>query len=115
MPYAEQIGRLPHAPVCIGLGGTCTAAVSIARGRELHGDDADDITVSKAQLEAQWKMLAPMSLEERARVPGLPPTRALLMPTGLSILCAAMDLLHFDRVTSSGRNNLDGFMMEAGE
>ena len=37
------------------------------------------------------------------------------MPHGLSILLAAMALLHFDEITVSARTNLDGFLLEQEE
>ena len=56
-------------------------------------------------------MLASMTLEERMRVPGLPPARAMHFPHGLCILITALELCRFDRITISGKINLDGYLM----
>ena len=111
-PFAEKVRACRPAPQMIGLGGTCTAAVSIFHQTELHGEDADGKSISLDEVRRQWKLLAPMTQEERVRVPGLPVTRALMMPTGLCILLSVMELCGFDRITVSGRNNLVGWMMD---
>ena len=56
------------------------------------------------------RRIAPLTLEDRARIPGLYPERAAMMPHGLCILSAAMDLTGFDRITLSTRNNLDAIL-----
>ena len=51
--------------------------------------------------------ISDLSLKERANVPGLYPSRVHIMPHGLCILLAALELTGFDEFTVSTRNNLD--------
>lgn len=114
-PYAEKYRSLPPTPAMIGLGGTCTTAASIARGLEMHGEEADGKTVTLEEAKAQLALLSSLSMEERRRVPGLPPTRAAHMPHGLCILISALEAAGFSSLTVSGKTNLDGYLMAAPE
>ena len=110
-PYAKRLSALPPAPAMIGLGGSCTTAAAIIMGREAHGEAVEGKTVTRQQAMEQLNMLASMTLEERMRVPGLPPARAMHFPHGLCILITALELCRFDRITISGKINLDGYLM----
>lgn len=107
----EKFSALPPAPALIGLGGTCTTAAAIQMGRIAHGEAVEGQVVTRAEAERQLRLLAPLSMEERARVPGLPPARAIHMPHGLCILLAALTLCGMEQVTVSGRTNLDGYLL----
>ena len=109
-PYAEALRRLPPAPAMIGLGGSCTTSAAIALGREAHGEQAEGLVVTRAQAREQLALLSSLSVEERMRVPGLPPARALHMPHGLCILIAALEACGFETLTVSGKTNLDGYL-----
>ena len=56
-----------------------------------------------------------MTMEQRTRVPGLPPARAAHMPNGLCILIAALQLCGQAEITVSGRTNLDGYLLSLPE
>ena len=114
-PFCQALQAYPPAPALIGLGGTCTTAAAMRLGREAHGETVEGLRLSRDFLQAQWTLLAELPLEKRMQVPGLPPARAIHMPHGLSILLAAMALLHFDEITVSARTNLDGFLLEQEE
>ena len=114
-PLCQALRAYPPAPALIGLGGTCTTAAAMRLGREAHGETVEGLRLSRDFLQAQWTLLAELPLEKRMQVPGLPPARAIHMPHGLSILLAAMALLHFDEITVSARTNLDGFLLEQEE
>lgn len=109
-PYAEALRRLPPAPAMIGLGGSCTTSAAIALGREAHGEQAEGLVVTRVQAREQLALLSSLSVEERMRVPGLPPARALHMPHGLCILIAALEACGFETLTVSGKTNLDGYL-----
>ena len=109
-PYAEALRRLPPAPAMIGLGGSCTTSAAIALGREAHGEQAEGLVVTRAQARERLALLSSRSVEERMRVPGLPPARALRMPHGLCILIAALEACGFETLTVSGKTNLDGYL-----
>ena len=114
-PYAEKLRALPAAPAMIGLGGACTTSAAVAMGYEAHGEMVEGKIVTLESAREQLRMLAPLTLEERMRVPGLPPTRAVHMPHGLCILIAAMEESGFDRLTVSGRTNMDGYLLSMPE
>ena len=110
-PYAKQLSALPPAPVMIGLGGSCTTAAAMLLGREAHGEEIEGWTVTLADARRFLALLSPLSIEERQRVPGLPPRRAAHMPNGLCNLIAALEETGFDRLTVSIRTNLDGYLL----
>lgn len=110
-PLAEKILHFPMARGFIGLGGSCTTAAAIQMGRIAHGDQVEGEIVSFSEAKRQLQLLSALPLEERKKVPGLPPERAVHMPHGLCILIAAMELLQMDAITVSGRNNLDGYLL----
>ncbi len=110
-PYERQLSALPSAPAMIGLGGSCTTAAAITMGREAHGESVEGKTVTLRQAMDQLHLLSGMTIEERMRVPGLPPARAMHYPHGLCILITALQLCGFDKITISGKINLDGYLM----
>ena len=110
-PYERQLSALPSAPGMIGLGGSCTTAAAITMGREAHGESVEGKTVTLRQAMDQLHLLSGMTIEERMRVPGLPPARAMHYPLGLCILITALELCGFDKITISGKINLDGYLM----
>ena len=110
-PYARQLSALPPAPAMIGLGGSCTTAAAITMGREAHGEAVEGKTVTRQQAIEQLQLLSGMTIEERMRVPGLPPARAMHYPLGLCILITALELCGFDEITISGKINLDGYLL----
>ena len=109
-PFADRLSALPPAPALIGLGGSCTTAAAMLMGREAHNEAVEGQTVTLAQAMGQLDALSAMTLEERMRVPGLPPTRAAHICHGLCILITALELTGFDRLTVSGKTNLDGYL-----
>jgi len=84
-------------------------------GYEAHGETVEGKIVTLQAAREQLRMLAPMPLEERMKVPGLPPTRAVHMPHGLCILIAALEESGFQQLTVSGRTNLDGYLLSLPE
>lgn len=114
-PYTEKLRALPAAHAMIGLGGACTTSAAMTMGYEAHGEMVEGKIVTLESAREQLRMLAPLTLEERMRVPGLPPTRAVHMPHGLCILIAAMEESGFDRLTVSGRTNMDGYLLSMPE
>ena len=80
-------------------------------GREAHGELVEGKTVTRQQAIEQLQLLSGMTIEERMRVPGLPPARAMHYPLGLCILITALELCGFDKITISGKINLDGYLL----
>jgi len=114
-PYADRLRALPAAPEMMGLGGSCTTLAAMNLGREAHGEAVEGQTATLNDALRWLAALSQMSLEQRRQVPGLPPARAEHMPHGLCILVSALESCGFDRLTVSGKTNLDGFLMREAE
>ena len=114
-PYTDALRETAGGARFVGIGGTCTAAAGIDAGRFFDVDTMDGTAVSLKEARRQLQMLAGMTLAEREGVQGLPATRALHMPNGLCILIAVMELMGFDSLSVSGRNNLDGYLLSLEE
>ena len=110
-PYAAQYRALPPAPAMVGMGGSCTTSAAMLMGREAHDEGVEGKTVTLTWAREQLRLLSSLTLEERRKVPGLPPARAMHMPHGLCILITALEMCGFDSLTVSGRTNLDGYLM----
>ena len=110
-PFTEKLRAYPRAAGMVGLGGSCTTAAAMLLGREAHGEEIEGWTVTLSDARRLLALLSPLSIEERQRVPGLPPRRAAHMPNGLCILIAALEETGFDRLTVSIRTNLDGYLL----
>ena len=79
-------------------------------GTPSHGNELDGTLVTRDFLEDLLARILPLSYEERIRIPGLYASRAAIMPHGLTILLAVMDLTGFDRYVLSTHNNLDAII-----
>ena len=121
--YARVIGRLRSAyapvlamrrpPQLILIGGTATTAAAIHLKTDSHGQELEGTRLTREQVREQLVMISSLSFEERAKVPGLYPSRVHIMPHGLCILLAAMELTGFEELTVSTRNNLDAAVADA--
>lgn len=100
-----------RADKLIGVGGTCTTAASIARGCSVGSEDIEGFVLTLDAVEKQLDMLSQMTPEQRALVPGLPLGRVHIMPHGLCILQATMELLGFTSLTVSVRTVADGWLL----
>lgn len=110
-PFADKVKELPRAQSVTGLGGSCTASAAMLLGREAHGEEIEGYPVSLADARRLLTLLAPLPVEERKKVPGLPASRAEHMPNGLCILIAALEETGFDGLRVSIRTNLDGYLL----
>ena len=98
---------LKRPPKLILIGGTATTAAAIQLITDSHGQELEGTRLTKEQARAQLVRISDLSRKERANVPGLYPSRVHIMPHGLCILLAALELTGFDEFTVSTRNNLD--------
>ena len=69
--------------------------------------------VSRAELDAQFKQLANMPLEQRQSVVGLDPGRAPIIVAGLLIMQTVLDLAGVDGFTVSETDILHGIILDA--
>ena len=109
-PVFQPFYSLQRPPVLVGIGGTCTTGAAILRCTSSHGQELDDTEVPRSFLEGLLERLIPLSLEERACIPGMFASRAPVMPHGLCILLAVMDMTGFDRYLLGAHNNLDAII-----
>lgn len=107
----DEILALGTPRTMTGLGGTCTTCAALLMQKEAHGEEVEGKTVTREQVRAFLHMLAPMTPEARANVPGLPLSRIHHIPHGLSILLSVMEEARIDAFTVSGRTNLDGYLL----
>lgn len=110
-PFTQALLEHVSGAALVGIGGTCTAAAGMKAGVFFDVDTMEGACVTLSDARHELFQLASMSLSQREKVPGLPATRAMHMPNGLCILIAVMELLGFDRLSVSGRNNLDGYLL----
>ena len=120
----EQLAMAFHVIIAhaLGMEESVVAAVDMRSGlcgtyswqHDLLAINARDLHKQPMTLEeakGQLRLLASLPLEERKKVAGLPPERAVHMPHGLCILIAAMELCGYEEMTVSGKNNLDGYLL----
>lgn len=98
----------------IAVAGTPTSVVAV-RDRLVPYDrtKVHKAVVTRAQLDEVTEQICSLPLEERKKVPGLQPQRALVFPAGLVILTATMDLLGVDSFTASESDLLMGIVLDA--
>lgn len=82
---------LPES-VAIGTGGTVSTVRAILGARDQLRAEETSPAVSVEQLRELLALLAPLSLEQRKRVPGLPAARADVFPAALATIIAAAEL-----------------------
>jgi len=86
------------------MGGTCTAMAA------LSGEEAEGHIVTLDNARSALLRIAAVPREKRADIPGFPPTRIDILPTGLAILVSVMEQLHIHQATVTKRVNADGLL-----
>ena len=92
------------------VGGTGTTIVNMILKQPWDKPCPEERYVARAEADEWLERLCRMAAEDRARLPGLPPARVHILPTGLTILSCLMERLDIDRVRVTRRNNLDGYL-----
>lgn len=93
------------------VGGTGTTLARMLLGLRAHEELPAGFSFTLWEAGAMLRQIAPLSPAQRARVPGLPPERADIMPTGLAILLAVMRAVGAKALFVSERNNTDGYLL----
>jgi len=97
----------------IGSGGTFAtlASMYLARrgsaSRSVHG-----VTVTTAEVKQLVLRLAPLPLQQRRQVPGLPPERADIIVAGLAVALQLLERVEAEGVTVSSFGLRDGLLLE---
>jgi exopolyphosphatase / guanosine-5'-triphosphate,3'-diphosphate pyrophosphatase len=104
---------LPLPPLAVFTGGTMTTVRSILGERAGRTLAETPARVSVDQLTALFEEVAPLDLETRKRIPGLPPARADVFPTALATLLTVAELACISEVHHSVHNLRWGIAAEA--
>ena len=95
----------------VGVGGTFTTAAALAQ--RVSWSDREHIhhyDLSQDAVERMVRYLAPMTVEERLKLPSMQPQRADIVAHGMAILLACMDRLSIPSIQVSEYGNLEGFL-----
>jgi exopolyphosphatase/guanosine-5'-triphosphate,3'-diphosphate pyrophosphatase len=95
---------VPATDAVVGTGGTLTTvrAMSAAARRVALLESAPEVSVGL--LRETLAAVGPRGLEQRRRIPGLPPARADVFPAALATLLAVAELGNFNTFLHSFRN-----------
>ncbi len=104
--------RLGATRAAVGTGGTVATVRAILGARSGKKAEETESRVTTAELVTLLDFLAPMSLEERKRVKGLPPARADVFPTALATIIALADAGSFAEFRHSFYNLRYGLAAE---
>lgn len=100
---------MPETVIASGGAAACVADVLLALPE--HDPAAvEGYVLTRENAASLLEKLFPMSFEERCRMPGMKVQRADILPYGLAILTAFMDLSGAPALTISDRGNLYGFI-----
>jgi len=95
--------------ICVG--GTATTCAAILSLGEREGESVDGMRITRAEITRLAMVLAPMSVEERRRIPGLPAQRADIIVGGLIVLEQALTALGIDVAIASTHDLLLGYII----
>jgi exopolyphosphatase / guanosine-5'-triphosphate,3'-diphosphate pyrophosphatase len=84
--------ELPPEATAIGTGGTLTTARMILGARRGQSPEETDSLITVAELRELLTYVGRANLEDRRRLPGMPPGRADVMPTAIATMIAVADL-----------------------
>jgi exopolyphosphatase / guanosine-5'-triphosphate,3'-diphosphate pyrophosphatase len=90
------------------VGGSATTAAAIARRKKT----ITSFTMARAALQDVLAQLCAMPLEQRRSVVGMKPQRADILPAGIIVLDAALDIVKMDVATATTADLLLGFLLQ---
>ena len=93
------------------VGGTGTTLMHMLLQVPQGSEVPEIFPVRKEDAESMLRLTAGLPREKRGNIPGLPPQRADIMPTGLVILLSVMEHLGLKNIHITTRNNTDGFLL----
>jgi len=95
----------PSVPVYL-LGGTGTACA------RMLGKAPEGCILQREQVQNLLHLVSETPRGERKNIPGFPPTRIDILPTGIAILNALLDVLSVEEVHITEHVNADGLLRE---
>lgn len=105
--------RLDRSATTVGIGGTATTLAMLELG--LTAYDADSIhgvKIPAARFQFWAEKLAKMTRAERAKLPGIPPLRADVLPAGVLIFAEFLKAGGFESMTVSTFGIRHGVLLE---
>lgn len=91
------------------VGGSATTTAAIMQGRRTP---FESFALTRADLERTLDRLLPMTLAERREVAGMKPQRADILPAGIIVLDAALEVLGRDRAVATTADLLLGILLQ---
>ncbi|MBV8373768.1 MAG: hypothetical protein JOY69_10960 [Candidatus Eremiobacteraeota bacterium] len=91
------------------VGGSATTTAAIVRARK---GPFETFTLARGDLERALKRLCAMPLDERKRVVGMRPQRADILPAGIIVLDAALELVKLEIAVVTTADLLLGIMLQ---
>ena len=104
---------LPPGAVAVGTGGTVTTVRTILGARQGVAFAATSPEVTVDTLRSLLRDVGSLNLDERRRIPGLPPARADVFPTALATFIAVAEVGGFTAFRNSVFNLRYGLAREA--
>jgi len=104
---------LPRGAVSVGTGGTITTVRAMLAARASRTLEETDTRVDLASFQMLLEELRVLSLDDRRKIPGLPPGRADVFPTALATLITIADVGKFTAYQHSFYNLRYGLAAEA--
>ena len=102
---------IPPSARWLLVGGTGNALMGLIRGH-LPLVSAPDCGFTLSEARETLRLLAGLTHEQRAMLPGMMPGREHILPTGLAILTALMEELRITDMQVTVRNNTDGYLYQ---
>lgn len=94
-----------------GVGGTLTTLGAMSQKIDLFDPEkSEGMIMPYEEIHGFGMNLSAMSMEERKCVKGLMPHRADIIPSGIAILDASMQVLAIREIRLSAQGNLDGYL-----
>ncbi len=112
--FEELTSRTFQVDRMVAVAGTATSLVSVDEAMEVYDSTrVHRSLVSRETLDAVFKRLSELTLEQRKQVVGLEPERAPVIVAGLLILGVVMDLSGEPSFTVSESDILQGIILDA--
>ncbi len=111
----DSLNRLrePLEKNLVGVGGTFTTlAAMVCQLREYDRESVNGTGLSREQITAIGERVFALPLDKRREIPGLVPTRADIITSGIAVALALLDQLSADQVKVSTNDMLVGMIID---
>lgn len=115
-PFVKQLlaslEEIPKFDDVLAIGGTASTMASMKLQLKVFDPNlTNGCQISVDEIESAYKMLKPMSLEERKHIQGLPEKRADIITSGLLMYGLLLKKLHAQYLTVSEGDNMEGYLI----